>query len=335
MASSSRADVSRTTRKVVWLAIAIVVVLALYTGGWFYAAERLRSTLSERMSASQTGTVALACGDLSVRGYPFRIGVFCDSVSVDDHRSGLAASVGALRSAAQVYRPGHAVLEIDGPAQVRMTPDLAFDAEWSLMRASTVTWTDGLDRGSLTYDDLKGRLTLPPVNLSLGIVAQHGEGHVRRAGEALDVAASITGLVLDPGGRALPAVDAVLDATIADAASWISRAGPPQDALYGMQVELRALSLDLGNGTSARLSGPVSVSEDGYVSGTLDLAIEGVAAWRDRISEAMPERAKAVSRIAQLLTTVSGGADRAQVKMSIREGTVYLGLFPVGVIPPL
>ncbi|MCP8897350.1 DUF2125 domain-containing protein [Shinella daejeonensis] len=335
MASSSRAGEPGITRKVVVLAVVVVAVALLYAGGWFYAAMRLHDRLSERMAASQTGQVTFACDALSVRGFPFRIGAFCDSASVDDHRTGIAASVGPVRSAAQVYRPGHAVVEVDGPAQLRMSPDLAFVADWSLLRASIVAWTDGLDRGSLAYDGLKGRLSVPSADLSLGIAVRHGEAHARRSGEALDVAGSFDGLALHPGGREIPPVDATLDVTIAGAAEWLSTAGPPVDALYGVQMELHGFSLDLGEDTGVRLSGPLSVDEGGYVSGSLDLAIDGIAAWRDRISVAFPESRKAVSNVAKALTVLSGGTDRAQVKVSVKDGTVYLGLFPVGVIPPL
>lgn len=335
MASSSRAATSGTTRKLAWLAAAVVLTVALYSGGWFYAAGWLRDRLAGRLDASREQMVSLSCGDLSVRGFPFRIGVFCDTVGVDDRPSGLSATFGALRSAAQVYRPGHAVLELDGPAQVRVTPDRVFVADWSLMRASAVAWTDGLDRGSLAYDGLKGRLNAPSAGLSLGVSAAHGEAHLRRSGEALDAAGSAEGLALDVGGRVLPPLDAAVDMTIADAARWISADGPPEDAPYGAKLELRRLSLDLGDGRRAALSGPLTIGEDGFLSGTLDLDIEGVSAWRDRVVEAFPEVEETARRIAQAILGLSGGRERAVVKLNLRDGTVYLGPFPIAFVPPI
>ena len=184
MASSSQTGASGVSRKYVRLAIAVVLAIALYTGGWFYAASWLKDRLTAQLSASAQGLHSASCGNLDVRGFPFRIGVFCDSVAIDDRPSGLSATFGALRSAAQVYRPGHAVLELDGPAQVRMTPDLVFNVDWDLLRASVVAWTDGLDRASVAYDGLKGKLNVPSRALSIGIAATHGEKHIRRSGEA-------------------------------------------------------------------------------------------------------------------------------------------------------
>jgi hypothetical protein len=335
MASSSRADTSGVTRKLILLAVAIVVAVALYTGGWFYAASQLKERIAQELAASQEGMHAASCTDLSVRGFPFRIGVFCDSVGLDDRPAGLSASFGALRSAAQVYRPGHGIVELDGPAQVRVTPDLAFDANWDLMRASVVAWTSGLDRASVAYDGLKGRLNAPSQGVSVGVSVTHGEHHVRQSGEALDVAASLDGLSLDLGNKTLPPFNMAAEMTIANAASWLSKEGPPAGLPLGTSAELRALTFDLGEGRTMTLSGPVSIGDDGYVSGTVDLTIEGIDLWRDRISETFPEAAKTVKRVASALRALSGGQDRAVVKLNVQQGTVYLGPFAVAEIPPL
>jgi len=335
MASSSREDTSGVTRKLIWLAIAVVLVGALYTGAWFYAASWLKDRAMRELAASEQGLHSASCSNLTVRGFPFRIGVFCDAVGIDDRATGLSASFGAVRSAAQVYRPGHAVIELDGPAQVRVTPDLVVDANWDLLHASAVAWTDGLDRASVAYDGLKGKLNVASKDLSIGLAAAHGEKHVRRSGEALDVAASLDALVLELGGKVLPPLNVAVDLTIADGGRWISTEGPPPNLPLGTSAELRGLSLDLGNGNKITLSGPVRVDDEGYVSGSLDLAIEGVTAWRDRVSEVFPEAAETAQRVAGAIKGLSGGKDRASVKVNIRQGTVYLGLFPVAEIPPL
>ncbi|WP_313522177.1 DUF2125 domain-containing protein [Shinella sp.] len=334
MASSSRTDASGVTRKMIRLAVAVLVVLALYTGGWFYAASWVKNTLDRQLAASEKGLHSASCSNLDVRGFPFRIGLFCDLVALDDRATGLSATFGALRSAAQVYRPGHAVLELDGPAQIRITPDLVFDADWDLLHASATAWTDGLNRASVAYDGLKGRLNVPSEGISLGIAATHGEKHIRQSGEALDVAASFDALSLDLGDRVLPPLDVAVDMTIADAATWISAEGPPADAPLGASAELRRLSLDLGDGKVMTLSGPLKVGDDGTLSGTLDLDIAGITVWRDRISEAFPEIAETAARVAQAIEGLSKGNDRAVVKLKVKDGTVYLGLFPIALIPP-
>ncbi|MGO7902907.1 DUF2125 domain-containing protein, partial [Rhizobium ruizarguesonis] len=64
------------------------------------------------------------CSDIEFRGYPFRIGLFCSKIYVDDNVNGVSATFGALRSAAQVYSPGNIVWERDSPAEIRTTNGL-------------------------------------------------------------------------------------------------------------------------------------------------------------------------------------------------------------------
>ena len=148
---------------------------------------------------------------------------------------------------------------------------------------------------------------MPSKALSVGLAATHGEKHVRRSGDALDVAASLDALSLDLDGKVLPPMNVTVDLTIADAAGWLSSAGPPPTLPLGTSAELRGLSFDLGAGNSMTLSGPVSVDDAGYVSGALDLTIEGVTGWRDRISEVVPDAAETVQRVAGAIKGLSGG----------------------------
>ena len=69
--------------------------------------------------------------------------------------------------------------------------------------------------------------------------------------------------------------------------------------------------------------------------GDVDGFARGITAWRDRVSELFPQAAKTAKRVAEAVKILSGGQERAVVKVNIRQGTVYLGLFPVAEIPPL
>ena len=154
MAASSQ---SGTAKKFLWLAIAIVVVTGLYTAGWFYAADRLKQTVLNVIAPSQARSVSGECGDIAFRGYPFRIGLFCSKVTVDDKENGVSASFGELRSAAQVYNPGHIVWELDSPAEIRSAHGLTISAAWQNMQSSIVTKLKGIDRSSLVIDGLKAQ----------------------------------------------------------------------------------------------------------------------------------------------------------------------------------
>lgn len=112
---------------------------------------------SERHCPSQARSVSGECGDIAFKGYPFRIGLFCSKVTVDDKENGVSASFGELRSAAQVYNPGHIVWELDSPAEIRSAHGLTISAAWQNMQSSIVTKLNGIDRSSLVIDGLKAQ----------------------------------------------------------------------------------------------------------------------------------------------------------------------------------
>ncbi len=121
MAASSRSSVST---KIWALAVGILLVIALYTAGWFYAASTLKEKTLALLGDQQRHGVSALCQDAEYRGYPFRIGLFCSKVSIDDKTNGVSATFGALRSAAQIYQPNHIVWELDGPAETAPAPAL-------------------------------------------------------------------------------------------------------------------------------------------------------------------------------------------------------------------
>ncbi|MCB1441256.1 MAG: DUF2125 domain-containing protein, partial [Nitratireductor sp.] len=61
------------------LAIFVVVLFGGYSLGWFYFAGKLVEQVNVALAgAKQNGTNA-DCVNPTARGFPFRIGIFCDS----------------------------------------------------------------------------------------------------------------------------------------------------------------------------------------------------------------------------------------------------------------
>ncbi|MDF1633442.1 DUF2125 domain-containing protein [Mycoplana sp. MJR14] len=331
MTSTNGAAPSRIARRFWFLGLGVAVVVALYTAAWFYGADRLKAVVRGQLSDA---SLAVACTGLDVRGYPFRIGVFCDSLGLDDSRTGTSASFGALRSAAQVYRPGHAVVELDGPAQVRVAPDMSLDADWDLLHASVVAGTAALERVSVAYDALRGTFTPGMGRTPLTFTVRHGEMHTRENGAALDAALSLTGLELKVADTAVPSLDAAVDLSIEGAAGWLA-SGPPENAPRDTKGELRRFGLDFGNGNTAVLSGPYAIDEEGLLSGRFELRVNGIDSVRDLVKRAFPELADTADSVTQTIRGLSGGSDDARVRLKVDDGVVYLGFIPIAAIPPL
>ena len=137
-----------SSRKFGWLATAIVAGCVLWTIGWFLVASRIEARLPETLAAITGVNAKAGCENAEVRGYPFRFGLFCQTLSYARASDGVTAISGALRSAAQFYRPGHVVAEIDGPLAVT-APGLDARVDWQSLQTSVQATTDGVSRGSV------------------------------------------------------------------------------------------------------------------------------------------------------------------------------------------
>ncbi|HXV29447.1 MAG TPA: DUF2125 domain-containing protein [Sinorhizobium sp.] len=337
MTITEAANGSRASRKFMWLAAGIVLVTGLYSGGWFLAADQIEKRLPTYLAEKRAVGLGGECADMEVRGFPFRIGLFCDKVRIDDTRYGASAAFGALRTAAQVYQPGHAIIELDGPAEIRISPGLAVSADWTLLHASLAATLSGIDRTSLAYDNLTGSVRSPLLEERLGFGASHGEMHLRQNGDDLDAALSVEKLDLrsEDGPNLAPPADIAADLTVTGKAEWLEGSARSPHMLRGTKGELRQLTLDMGEGMSARLSGPFTVSDQGLVSGEFSLLLMNISAWRETLVKAVPEEKDLVNNVANMLTALAGGKNEATVKLNVRDGTAFLAFVPIGVLPAL
>ncbi|MBB3967228.1 MULTISPECIES: DUF2125 domain-containing protein [Rhizobium] len=333
MAASSQ---SRSGKKFWLLGTGIVLVIALYTAGWFYAASTLKNTVLSTIGPGNSGGVSGECSDIDFRGYPFRIGLFCSKVDVDDNNNGVSATFGALRSAAQVYAPGHIVWELDSPAEIRTARGLSVNAEWANMQSSLVTKFKGVDRSSTVIDGLKATAVSSATGQTITFDAGRTELHLRQNGPDLDGAVSLIDAqtVIKDWPQVLPKLSASADLTLAGKAGMID--GRDAKGLYGASGELRKAVADIGGGKVMTLSGPFSFDEEGYLSAQFKLQIEDVNAWRDSIKQSFPDIAKTVETAAKLLKAMAGGGGTVSVDLVVQRGNATVsGFIPLGQIPPI
>ncbi|QFY61585.1 DUF2125 domain-containing protein [Rhizobium grahamii] len=333
MAASSQ---SSSGRKFWLLGGGIILVIALYTGGWFYAASQLKTTVLRAIAPHDSAGVSGECADIDFRGFPFRIGLFCSKVDVDDNVNGVSASFGELRSAAQVYAPGHIVWELDSPAEIRTAHGLSINAEWANLQSSLVTKLKGIDRSSTVIDGLKVVATSSTTGQTVNFDSTHTEIHLRQNGADLDGAVAVMGsnTKIKDWPQVFPQLTASADITLAGKAGMID--GSDEKGLYGASGELRKAVADIGDGRTMTVTGPFSFDEEGYLSGQFKLEIERLGPWRDSIKTTFPEIAKSVDTAAKLLKALAGGGDKVSVDLVVNKGNATVsGFIPLGSIPPI
>ncbi len=339
MASSTRSGQTAVTRKVVLLGVLVVVAAAVYSGGWMLAATMMQKRVAELLSGGNAPGAEVHCKDMDIRGYPFRIGLFCSAITVDDRFNGISASLGAFRSAAQVYAPSHFVWEMDSPAELRSALGFSFSVQWDTLRSSVSAWFDGLSRSSLVAEGVKVDVTAVADGKTVAVRSEHGEFHIRRNGEDLDAAVLVTNAsVLMPKATplTLPPVSTSLDVTLLGKAALLD---PAHDAaaaeLYGSKGEIRRLVIDLGEGRVLTASGPLSVGDDGNLSGKLHLELEKVEGWKEALTTAFPNSSEDFDNAAKVLAALFGGKDSGSAELILHEGVVSVGIIPIGILPPL
>jgi hypothetical protein len=334
MAASSRSGV---TRKLWLLATAVVLAICLYTAGWFYAASLLKENTLAFLGSQEKRGIAAECLDAEYRGYPFRIGLFCSKVSVDDKANGISGNFGALRSAAQIYNPGHIVWEMDAPAEVRSSRGLTLSTTWTSLQSSLIAKLGGVERASLVIEGARTNVVSSVDNQAFDVTSNHAEIHLRQNGADLDTAIDLKGAATTLPGIAqfLPALDTSLDLTLIGRAGIIDGSDPNGTSLTGTKAEMREFRADLGQGRVMTLSGPFSFDENGRMNGKLKLRIEQIDAWRKSLGEAFPDFAPTLDTASKMLSALGKGSN-ASIDLTIRRGKVLAGgLIQIGEIPPI
>jgi hypothetical protein len=152
----SSAIAARRRRWPIFLPFSLVVILAaLWTGGWFYIAAQAPAAIADwRAREARAGRV-YGCGTQSIEGFPFRIEVRCSDPSAE--LSGMAPPL-ALKAADallawQVYEPALLIGEFSGPLALgEIGKPASFLAHWRLAQASMRVSLAGLERASIVSE---------------------------------------------------------------------------------------------------------------------------------------------------------------------------------------
>lgn len=320
-----------------WLAGFIIVAIAAYSGVWYYLAGQLESRSRILLGDLQNSNIVADCQDMDVRGYPFRLGLFCSSVAAQDPRSDTAVSAGSFRSAAQIYKPNHIVSELDGPVTVESGIGLLADLDWDVLRSSTVFNLSGIDRASLESKAFKAALTVDDNPNPFRLESESSELHAQQNNADLDAFLRLNSARLVIAGvvNTLPGFDLQADVTLSDRAWLLSGKNQQQNPLYDLSASLNNLNADIDNGAGLSIDGPFSIDENGKLSGKFSLEIRGMKAWQDFISASFPDQADKIQNMSGILVTLGGSQDSLSLPVDINDGTVRIGFIKVGKIPPL
>jgi hypothetical protein len=332
MADSKAKPRYNAGRRIRWLAVAIVAAGIAYSVGWQWLAGMVEAETSRFVAAEQSHGTAINCAEKDVRGYPFRLEVFCTALDVARPVDGLTVKAGAFRSAAQVYEPRRVYAELDSPVAVTsaIAGDMRFD--WSLGRATATVAQPLPERVSIALEDLSVALG----GVEGAVFAAHAEAHMRLNEGDLDLAWRYEGLALDEkltGRSGLPVLAGDADIAVKDGAA-LAAAGV--QSLRGISGEIRRLALLVTPEQGLLVSGPFSIRADGLVDATLEVIVVDPAGFAQAFKPAFPEQAAKIDTLAAVPAEAGpDGTPEVKLPVTIAGGNATLGFIPLGQIAPL
>ena len=342
---SEHPALSRRSKGKISLIIAVIALLAIgLSVAWYWAAGKLDETVTGFAQTLQNDGKVLKCGEQNVAGYPFRIGVFCTNLVYTDPVSGVAVAGGALRSAAQLYRPGHVVAELDSPFDVTLPGLAPLTLDWSNLKTSSKVTTQGPQRISIVVDalgisanDFGDRDLLATMN-ELQLHGRPGADDPA----SLDVALSADQWLVDDNGAGIvEPVDFRFAGRLADGFANLQEGSDLMAVLKsrGGEGRLDNFTLTTNSGGMLNISGPLSIDPKGRLSGELTINAEDPEKLVNYVSTVFPPAGSALANTAQYLQAFArqegGKAVIRDFKLSIRKGKVIAGFFEIGELPRL
>ncbi len=313
-------------RRIIWLAIFVVVLIAGYSAGWYWLAGGVVNRTEQTIAEMNHDGVTVECENPVARGFPFRLGIYCDRVAYANVPEALGLTAGNLRTAGQIYDPRHFIAELDGPATIATPGSGQVNLEWQKLRAS-VRWARPLpERVSIEG----GQLAATSATGAPLATIDTFEAHMRPNAQDLDVASSFRGLTLDrtlADGRTLPSFSGEYDLTINEGVTL--RGLRPED-LRGRSGVIRNATLNIGENGGFTVTGNFSVAEDGLLDADLRVTVRDPQNLSTAVAEAFPEKRREINNVASALTFMG---NNPSLPLRIQRGEAKLAFFTLGNIP--
>ena len=269
----------------------LLVVAALgWSAFWFYSASQVDSASDAwRAREAKSGRV-YDCAKRSVAGFPFRLEVRCDGVSVSlssqtATQAPVTAKLAEILVVAQVYDPKLLIAEFTAPATIYDRGEQpSMTVNWRTARSSVVGLPGVPQRASIVFDDasidrLNGAVQAPLAR------AKHIELHGRLAeGSALDRPVIETVLKIERGSmqELHPLLAEPFDADARTLLSGLKDFSPkpwPQRfreiQAAGGHVEIVQSRIQQGD-LVAVAAGTLGLSAQGRLDGELQMTVAGI-----------------------------------------------------------
>lgn len=319
-------------RRLLWLAVFLLVVFAAYSAGWFYLADRVRTEAANTIAALEAKGVNADCANLAVSGYPVRFAISCDNTAYEDDAGDIAVSTGAITAVAPLYRPFSPNADITGPLRTSIPGMAPLWLDWDRMHIATGLLWPATQRVSLQAEGFSGQTDPQDETDPLQLFsADKATAEMRPEGQDVAAGISFSALQIDAGalgGRTLPPLDGALEATLRNGIALIAA---QTESLRGQSLDLKQAVLSSGT-AGIEISGPLAVDAGGLIDADLTIRIRDPQALATILATAVPEQQR---QIQQGFAGLALMGKEPTLPLKIVKGKAALGFIPLGQIEPL
>ncbi len=344
MSSDTPISAPSSKRKYIFLVAAIAIVVAGWTGAWFFGRSVLADQLKQAFrQLSEQGT-DVACADLKIGGFPFRYEVYCSNLQSAD-QSGTQFDLQGLNTVALVYNPFHVIAEARSPAAIALPMNGTTGLiTWDTARASVKYSLSALGNVDLV-------LERPEIDFQstfvVGLVAaEKTELHLRKAPDeagAVDTYVSIDKITTN----AIPSLNDPIDTRVhvriengepllsgKDIRLLLQETGGE----LPLRLELAEISLKASR-LGAR--GDLKLNAAGTLSGMLTMTMVQPQDFLDAIRPFFPPDSNEFSILQSLMTSLKAtgkdhrGDPAVEIPVILDHGLIRIGFVTLGRIPPL
>lgn len=338
MNNSTKPTGTQPRTKLVWLGASIVFVVVAVFFGWNWTADKLKASLNDKLAEFSSNGKTITCNNLDIEGFPFRLGVRCSHTAFDDNDRRIGFSAGALRTAAQIYKPGKIIAELDGPMLLSNKSN-QLEVNWQNLKASANIDLTNISRTSIEASELRIDLENTIFKGLGSLLADDLQIHLKQNENDLDVAASaekLTAYAKDDK-IILPSSEFFIVAKLLDGANALAHTRLGKDfSIRNSDINLEHFNFISENGAKISVDGPINISAKGLLSGELNLTVSKVSEFLQIAQKNNPEIAQSLAQINAFLPMFQSGANGdIKIKLTLRDGFVQAGLFPLGFIPAI
>ena len=320
---------------------AFVVLVAVYSGYWFYLSTSLEATIHRLQSQWREAGVEIEYGELSVGGYPYRLEVIATDVKAVSRTAGVAWSWGmpVVRAVAHPWKLSHWVAVFEAPGEINLNwvthQEIRLKVGRSRMSVNLGS-EEFPDRVSLDLRDLRAQPRAGAGHVDIS----HFEIHVRRAvsiSPNVDIVFFIEDLVFGQAngyifGRDLQELSAEISLK-GNLPSTRTRAALDEWSETGGLVEMHKLQMRWGD-LDLQLDGTFAIDGQYRPIGAASAAIKGYPALLQELGRKgliSEPTAFAAGLAFDLLAERSSGDAQGllRVPITIQDGTLSLGVIPL------